>query len=190
MFTTLLAVATPAVEHAAAAHGGSPADLLVQFGVEGKYVAWQLASFAILAFVLYRFAIKPVLATMDDRNQKIAAGLKHAEDMRAQLAASQQEAAGIVKNAQLEANKVIDEARRTAKDFLDKQNKEATERSAALLAKAQQAIELEHKKMLNEARSEIARLVVTTTQRVLAKELTDAERARYNEAAGRELSQV
>ena len=58
------------------------------------------------------------------------------------------------------------------------------------LAKAQQAIELEHKKMLADARSEIARLVVTTTERVLAKKLDDADRAAYNDAATRELTAV
>ena len=54
----------------------------------------------------------------------------------------------------------------------------------------QQAIELEHKKMLADARSEIARLVVTTTERVLAKKLTDADRSAYNDAASRELTNV
>jgi F-type H+-transporting ATPase subunit b len=44
--------------------------------------------------------------------------------------------------------------------------------------------------MLNEARGEIARLVVTTTERVLAKKLTDADRASYNDAAAKELSGV
>ena len=42
--------------------------------------------------------------------------------------------------------------------------------------------------MLDQARTEIARLVVTTTERVLAKKLTDADRASYNEAAAKELS--
>ena len=59
-----------------------------------------------------------------------------------------------------------------------------------MIVKAQQAIDLEHKKMLEEARLEVARLVVTTTQQVLAKELSDAERARYNEAATREITVV
>jgi F-type H+-transporting ATPase subunit b len=44
--------------------------------------------------------------------------------------------------------------------------------------------------MLDQARGEIARLVVATTQRVLAKELSDAERSRYNDAAARELTGV
>ena len=58
------------------------------------------------------------------------------------------------------------------------------------LTSDQQAIELEHKKMLADARGEITRLVVATTQRVLAKELSEADRARYNDSAARELSGV
>ena len=164
--------------------------LQTQFGIEGKYLLMQIISFSILAFVLYRFFFKPVLATVDERNKKIEDGLKHAEEMQAKLAAAAQESAQIVKGAQLEAQKIVDEARRAAKDFADKQQADAVQRSTELLAKAQQAIELEHKKMLNEARGEIARLVVTTTERVLAKKLTDADRAAYNEAAARELTSV
>jgi F-type H+-transporting ATPase subunit b len=44
--------------------------------------------------------------------------------------------------------------------------------------------------MLADARSEIARLVVSTTERVLAKKLSDADRASYNETATRELTSV
>ena len=71
-----------------------------------------------------------------------------------------------------------------------KQTLEATAKAGDLLAKAQQAIELEHKKMLAAARTEVARLVVTTTERVLAKKLTNADRAAYNDAASRELTGV
>lgn len=42
--------------------------------------------------------------------------------------------------------------------------------------------------MLNEARSEIARLVVKTTEQVLAKKLSEVDRAAYNEAASKELT--
>jgi hypothetical protein len=91
MSLLVLAAAT-VVEHAPAAHaagGGNPLELLNQFGVELKYVIWQLISFSLLAFVLYRFAIKPVLATMDERNAKIEAGLKNAEATAARLAEAQ-----------------------------------------------------------------------------------------------------
>ncbi len=170
----------------------SPLDGLQQtfehFGVEPKLILFQLISFLILFGVLYKFGIKPTIATMEERNQKIAAGLKHAEETQARLAAAQQESAGIIKAAQLEAQKAIDEARKAAKDFGDKQQADAITRAADLLVKAQQAIELEHRKMLNEARGEIARLVVKTTEQVLAKKLSDADRAAFNEAATKELT--
>ena len=120
----------------------------------------------------------------------MARGLKYAEETRAQLASAQQEAAAIVKQAQVDATKFIEEARKSAKEFSERETAAATERANGLITKAQQAIDLEHKKMLDQARTEIARLVVTTTQRVLAKELTDADRARYNDAAARELTVV
>ena len=164
------------------------ASIPERFGLEPKYIVMQVISFLIVLGVLYFFGIKPVTATMEQRNQKIAAGIKDAEEMHAKLAAAQQESAAIVKKANAEATRIVEEARKSAKEYLDRQTQEATVKANDLLTKAQQAIELEHKKMLADARTEIARLVVTTTERVLAKKLTDADRASYNEAAARELT--
>ncbi len=186
MLTLLLAVAEPA-----AGAAGPLEDLkqtFTHFGVEPKYLVMQVISFLILFGVLYQFGIKPTIATMEERNRKIGDGLKHAEETSVRLAAAAQESAALIKTAQHEAQKVVDEARKIAKEFADKQQTEATTRAADTLAKAQQAIALEHKKMLNEARSEIARLVVQTTEQVLAKKLSDADRAAYNEAATKELT--
>ncbi len=187
MLTLLLAT----VEHAPEA---GPIEGLkqtfVHFGVEPKYLVMQVVSFLILFGVLYFFAIKPTTATMEERNKKIADGLKHAEETQARLAAAQQESAAIIKQASLDAQKLVDEARKTAKEFADKQQAEAIAHANDLLAKAKQATELEHKKMLEQARGEIARLVVITTERVLAKKLSDADRAAYNDAAGKELTSV
>jgi F-type H+-transporting ATPase subunit b len=175
----------------AAADGANRLQVLQsQFGIEGRYLLMQVISFTILAFVLYRFFFKPVLATVDQRNRQIEQGLQHAEEMKAKLAAAQTEATAITKQAQIEATRIIDDARKSAKDFLDRQTKEANEKVTDMIAKGQQAIELEHRKMLAEARTEIARLVVATTQQVLAKELSAEERARYNSAATRELTSV
>jgi len=179
-----------AVEAHGAVTGASEPGLIEKFGVEWQFVLFQGISFLILFGVLYKFFIKPTTATMEDRQQKIESGLKYAEEMKAQLATAQQESLTLIKNAQVESNKIIEEARKTAKDFADKIQKEAAERATDQMAKAQQAIELEHKKMLAESRSEIARLVVTTTERVLAKKLTEADRASYNETAAKELTNV
>ena len=190
MFSLVLA---EVAGHAAEATGEAASGLTKitqDFGLSLPNVLAQILSFSVVAFVLYKYGFKPVLATLGERQQKIESGLKYAEDMKAQLSASQQETAALIKNAQLEANKIIEESRKTAKDFADKIQKEASERANDQFAKAQQAIELEHKKMLADARTEIARLVVTTTERVLAKKLTEADRASYNETAAKELTNV
>ncbi|HVU36471.1 MAG TPA: F0F1 ATP synthase subunit B [Opitutaceae bacterium] len=160
------------------------------FGVNLPSFLAQCVSFCVVAWVLWRFAFKPVLATINERQQTIESGLKYAEEMKAKLAATQQESAVIIKQAQVEATRIVDEARKTAKEFLDRQMQEAAVRANDALTKAQQAIELEHKKMLADARTEIARLVVSTTERVLTKKLSDTDRASYNDAATRELTGV
>jgi F-type H+-transporting ATPase subunit b len=164
--------------------------LLSDFGVDLPLLLAQILCFSIVAILLWRFAFKPVLATMEDRQRQIESGLRYAEEMKTKLAQTQLESVAILKQAQLEGTKFVEETRKVAKEFLDQQQKDATVRANELVAKAKQAIELEHKKMLDQARLEVARLVVLTTQRVLAKELSDAERARYNEAATREITVI
>jgi F-type H+-transporting ATPase subunit b len=185
MLTSLLTFAE-ITSHAAEATG--PTKIMQDFGISVPGILAQVLNVGIVVFILWKFAFKPVLATLDERQQKIASGLAYADEMKAKLAAAQEESAASAKRAQLEATRIIEEARKSAKDFLDKQSAETAARANDILAKAQQAIELEKKKMLAEARTEIARLVVVTTQRVLAKELSDADRSRYNDAATRELT--
>jgi F-type H+-transporting ATPase subunit b len=192
MLSTLVIFAetTSALAGQAAAPGeiGGVTKIFSDFGISTPGVLAQVVNFTIVATILWYAAFKPVLATIQERQDKIQAGLKYAEDMKAQLAAAQQESAVLIKNANVEATRLIEESRRTAKEVFEKSQKEASDRANDLIKKAQQAIEQEHRKMLAETRTEIARLVVATTERVLAKRLTDADRASYNEAAARELT--
>ncbi len=187
----LAQAATPAVDAAAQNAGGSGiTKIFHDFGISWPFLLAQIANFCVVAVILWKFAFKPVLATLDERQRKIADGLRYTDEMKAKLEAVQQESAASAKRAQADATRIIEEARKAAKEFLEKQSQETTAKAGDILAKAEQLIELEKKKMLAEARTEIARLVVETTQRVLSKELSDAERSRYNESAARELTNV
>lgn len=192
MLENLTFLASASVETHAATGGflESIAQLLRSFHVQWSYFAVQVISFAILAFVLYRFGLKPVLATMDERTAKIESGLKYAAEMKQKLEQAQKENEELLRKAALEAQAVVNEARKTAKELAERQSQETTAQTAAMLAKAQQSIELERKKMLSEVRAEIARLVTLTTGKVLAKELTADEKTRYTQAATRELTGV
>lgn len=189
-FLVLAQATTHVVETAAHAEASGITKIVSDFGINLPGILAQIVNFTIVASILWWFAFKPVMAAIQDRQEKIQAGLKYAEEMKAQLAAAQQQSAVLIKNAQLEADKIIEEVRRTSKELAEKAQRESTERSNALIARAQQTIELEQKKMLADARSEIARLVIATTERVLAKRLTEADRSSYNETAARELTSV
>ena len=188
----LLPLLAQATSHAAdAAHGAAASGITKitqDFGISVPFILAQILNFTVVAFILWKFAFKPVLATLDERQQKIASGLKYADEMKAKLEATQQESAVILKKASQDATRIVEEARQSAKDYLDKQTQETAVKVNDLLVKARQAVELEHKKMLADARTEIARLVVVTTERVLAKKLSDTDRAGYNDSAARELT--
>jgi F-type H+-transporting ATPase subunit b len=66
---------------AAAAAAAEP-SIPERFGLEPKYIVMQVISFLIVLFVLYKFGIKPVTATMEERNRKIEAGLRRAAGER------------------------------------------------------------------------------------------------------------
>jgi F-type H+-transporting ATPase subunit b len=194
MFSTLLVLAQATGHAVEAAHGEAAASGITKitqdFGISVPFILAQILNFAIVAAVLWYFAFKPVLATLDARQQKIASGIQYADEMKAKLAAAQQAIDAQARESQLKAQAIMADAQKVAKEFADRQQQEAIEKANGLITKAQQAIELEKKKMLAEARTEIARLVVATTQRVLAKELSEADRTRYVDSAARELSSV
>ena len=161
-----------------------------QFGLRLPFFVAQVLNFLVVASLLWFFAFKPVMASITERQRKIDEGLKNSEEANARLEETKKATQASIHEAQLKGQKLIEEAQKAAKEFADKQQQEAVEKANALITKAQAAIELEKKKMLAEARTEIARLVVATTSRVLSRDLSDADRSKYNEAAARELSQV
>jgi len=184
----------PLAQAAAAPESGSLAEKATQiagdFGLHLNLFVAQCFNFVVVAFLLWRFAFKPVLATIAERQEKIDSGLKYAEEMKAKLEASQLEIAAQVREAQVKGQQIIADAQKAAKEFSDRQQKDAAERANGIITKAQAAIELEKTKMLAEARTEISRLVVATAERVLAREMSEHDRARYNEAAAREITNV
>ncbi|WP_043585054.1 F0F1 ATP synthase subunit B [Geminisphaera colitermitum] len=186
---TLLAAASHGPETAAESSGGIT-KLFNDFGIDAPLFLAQALSFTIVAVLLWKFAFKPVLATLDARNAKIEQSLKDAEAAAQKLAQAQQDAAAVIAESHAKAGEQFAAAQKAAKAFEEKARAEAGRQAAEIIEKARQANELEHKRLLEEARAEIARLVVTTTEQVLAKKLTDADRSAYNAAAVQELASL
>ena len=187
MISALLATTTAAAEHAPEATG-EVGKFAHQFGIEPAYLAWQFGSFTLLAVVLYRFGIKPLLSTMDDRSRKIEEGLKFAEDIKVKLAEAEKSAEGTLAAASSKAAAELAAARVTAEARIAAASQEAIAKANDIIAKGNEAVALERAKMLAEVRAEVAKLVVATSGKVLSRELSADEKSRYAESASKELA--
>ena len=174
----------------AAATESSSTGLAEQFGIDAKFLVAQILNFCLVAFILYRFAFKPVLKTVEERQAKIADGLQYAEEMKSKLAEAERKEAETLRRAHREAQRIVEETRENSKEILEKHTQEAVARADGVLKRAEHAIELERNKMLSEVQQEIVGLVVKTTTKVLKRELSERDRAFYSESAARELAEV
>ena len=159
-----------------------------KFGVSAATLIAQMVNFCLVAIVLYKFAVKPIAATLDERQQKIADGLQYAEEMKAQLAAAERERAEKIKAAAVDAQKILTESREQSKEMIEQKTQEAAAQAEAIIRKASEATELERQKMLSDVRQEVARLVVATSAKVLSRDLSDAEKNTFSESAATELA--
>lgn len=164
------------------------ADTAKTFGLSWWLFLSQCISFTIVAFLLQKFAYKPILTVLEQRRQTIAQGLKNAEEIKAQLAEAQKTAAEIIAKANSEAQKMIEETRASAKALGERQTQQAIAEAEQIVVKAREATAIEREKMVADLRRELARLVVDTTAKVTGKVLTPDDQRRLSEEASREIA--
>ena len=112
-----------------AAASGGVTDIIREtaetFGWNWKLFLSQVISFCIVAFLLRRFAYKPIVAILEDRRRKIEEGQLNAEKIRKQLAEAEKRYQEIVAKANADAQRMIDEARGSAAHLSERKQQEA-----------------------------------------------------------------
>ena len=167
---------------------GAVQEIANQFGVDWWKFLSQCISFTLVAFVLYKYAYNPILNVLAERRQKIEQGLRNAEETKKQLATAQQQATELLAKAGTDAQKIIDDAKISAKAIIDRETKRATSEAEQIIAKAHEATVREHQKMLSDLKREVARLVLNTTTKVTGKVLNDEDQKRLSDEATKELA--
>jgi len=163
-------------------------DTAERFGMDVPHFAAQCVSFGIVAFLLHRYAYKPVLTVLAERKQRIKESLDNAEKIKKELAGAQSKAHDIMVQAGQEASKMIEEARAAAARVQEQETQKAIALAQSIVDKARQASQAEHARMLAELRREVGRLVVNTTAKVTGKVLTLDDQQRLIEETSRELA--
>ena len=163
-------------------------DTAQRFGMDVPHFAAQCVSFAIVAFLLHRYAYKPILTVLGERKQRIKESLDNAEKIKKELAGAQTKAHEILVQAGQEASKLIEEGRAAAARVQEQETQKAIAAAQSIVDKARQATQAEHARMLAELRREVGRLVVNTTAKVTGKVLTLDDQQRLIEDTNRELA--
>ena len=175
-----------------AAATGGVTDILREtadtFGWNWKLFLSQVISFCIVAFLLRRFAYKPILAVLEDRRRKIEEGQLNAEKIRKELAEAEKRYQEIVAKANADAQRMIDEARESSAHVAERKQQEAIAAAEQILAKAKEAAALEHERQMQTLKRELGRLVVDTTAKVTGKVLTPEDQKRLQEEAVRQVA--
>ena len=167
----------------AATSGSGIAHLLDNFGVRGDLLVAQIINFCLVTYLLYRFALKPVLQTVEARQKKISEGLQYAEEMKQKLEAAERERVQQMQATQEEAQKILERTKQESEAYLQAQKAAAEKKVTQILEQAQATIASERKQMMSEVRSEVVDLVVATTERVLQNAITPEMRTSLNERA-------
>ena len=163
------------------------AGIVEKFGIDWPLLLAQGVNFVIVAFVIWQFGLKKVLLTVKEREEKIADSLKNAEKIKLELEATEQQQQQTLQEASLEAKKTVALAQEKAKSYIESQKEEARKQADEIIEKAKSSMALERQRVLNDARDEIASLVVLTASKVLQRELGDDEKSRFSESAAREI---
>jgi F-type H+-transporting ATPase subunit b len=162
-------------------------ETLQTLGIQWPKLIAQVINFAIVMFVLWKWAYKPVLKMLELRREKVAESVTNADKIKAELAATEAKRQEVLNQANEQANKLIEEARAAAARVQAQETQRAAATAEQIVAKAREASIQDHARMLTELKREVGRLVVQTTAAVTGKVLTPDDQRRLIEEANKQL---
>jgi F-type H+-transporting ATPase subunit b len=168
--------------------GSMASDTAETFGWDLPHFIAQCISFAIVAGCLVKFAYKPILTVLEERRQRIADGLANADQIKKELARTEVMQREVLDKANVQANKLIEEARAAAARVQEQETQKAIAQAEQIVTKAREAAALERQRMLTDLKREVVTLVVQTTGAVAGKVLTADDQQRLAEETRRQLA--
>lgn len=163
-------------------------EIFTTFGVSwGKFIA-QIILFLIVYWVLKKYAFGPILEVLSERRRRIEEGQHNAEKIKKQLAEAELRYQEVLRKANEEATRLIEEARTTTELHTQKQLQQAIKDAEGIIAKAHEGIVQERHKMVAEVKKEMVDLVVHTTAKVVGKVITPEDQKRLSEETSRQLA--
>ena len=163
-------------------------QIFSNFGVTWPKFIAQIILFLVVYWVLNKYAFGPVLKMLGERRRRIEEGQHNAEKIKKQLAEAELRYQEVLRKANEDATRLLEEARASSDAINQKQLQQAIKDAEGIIAKAQDTIVQERNKMIYEVKKEMVGLVVNTTAKVVGKVLTPEDQKRLSEETAKQLA--
>lgn len=147
-------------------------DLLIpSFGL----IIWTLIAFVIVFFILKKYAWKPILDSLKDREQNISDSILSAEKVRAEMAELKSENEILLAEAREERAVMMREAKEIRDKIIAEAKERAREETNKIVSDAQSTINQQKMAAIVDLKNQVGKLVLEVSERVLRRELSDRE---------------
>lgn len=136
-------------------------------------IFWMTITFSIVLYILSKFAWKPILNAIREREDSINNALNAAEDARIQMSALKADNEKLLNQARVERDQMLKEANEIKESIIAQAKKSADEEGRKIIAKASETIEAAKLNAMNQLKTQVAVLSVDLAEKVLRKKMED-----------------
>jgi len=130
----------------------------------------------VVIFLMIKFAWKPIISALDEREEGIKNALESAEKAKLEMESISSSNEKLFNQAREERDTLLKEAREIKAKIIAEAEANAEAEAAKIIASAKEAIEAEKKEALAELKSEVAQLSISVAEKLLKEELSDAKK--------------
>jgi F-type H+-transporting ATPase subunit b len=148
--------------------------LLEEFSV-GLFF-WQTVLFLALLFLLRKYAWKPILNAVNDREEGIKKALDSAENAKREMENLQADNQKLLNEARAEREAMLKEARDIKNKMIEEAKDQAKVEANKMIAQAQASIKTEKKAAIADLKSQVANLSIEIAEKVVRAELSNKDK--------------
>ena len=137
---------------------------------------WQLLIFIFLVLLLRKFAWKPILNAVNDREDGIKNALAEAENARQEMQNINADNERILKEARAERDSMLKDAREIKDNMISEAKEEAREQASKMIEQAKATIENEKLAAITDLKNQVADLSINIAEKVVKKELSTKDK--------------
>jgi len=144
---------------------------MIQF--DPGLIIWTTIIFTLFLLVLRKFAWKPILKSVDERNKNIEDALKAADKAKEEMALLNADNERILSEARVERDVLLKEAREMKEKIVNEAKSQADADAAKILDSAKDQIHNEKMKAITELKNHVAEMSIDIAEKILKAELSD-----------------